>query len=170
VARKPRRKPKSGGDPARLGLKNYQHPDKFGEWLGYRIIQADRVKHVARAELEVRDDHLSPAARVHGGVVSAFLDFACGAAVFTTLGPDDFASTVELKVNYLRPLNVGDRLTAETRVVFRGKRLCVIHGFAYKEGAAASKSKRTPGVDGARTREPAAMVTATFNVVSREKR
>src|SRR5689334_15545734 len=108
-----------------LGLKNFQHPDQFGNWLGYRPIQVDRVHHTAEVELKIREDHLSPAGRVHGGVVSAFFDYACGAAVFTTLDSHDFCSTVELKVNYLRPIELGDRLVAKTQVVFRGKRLCV---------------------------------------------
>jgi acyl-CoA thioesterase len=141
MARKP--------DPSRLGLENYQHPDRFGEWLGYRVIRTDRTRHVAEVELQVREDHLSPAGRVHGGVISGFFDFACGAAVFTTLNPHDFCSTVELKVNYFAPIELGDKLRALTRVVFRGKRLCVIHGYLYR----------------GKTKQPVAMVTATFNIV-----
>src|SRR4051812_32650774 len=90
--------------PSTLGLKNYQYPDKFGEWLGYKPLTIDRKKHKAEVELQIREDHLSPARRVHGGVVSAFFDYACGAAVFSTLSPNDFCSTVELKINYLRPI------------------------------------------------------------------
>ena len=92
MARKP--------DPTLLGLRNYQFPDKFGDWLGYRVQEIDTQAHTSVVELEIREDHLSPAGKVHGGVISAFFDFACGAAVFSTLEPNDFCSTVELKVNY----------------------------------------------------------------------
>jgi acyl-CoA thioesterase len=136
---------------ASVGLKNYQHPDKFGEWLGYKAVGLDRSAHTAEVTLEIREDHLSPAGKVHGGVVSAFFDFACGAAVFSTMGPGDFCSTVELKVNYFYPIHVGDKLTAKTEVVFRGKKLCVVHGRLYK---------------GDDREQPLAMVTATFNVVA----
>jgi acyl-CoA thioesterase len=136
-------------DPSHLGLRNYQHPDNFGDRLGYEVEKIDRKRHVARVSLRVREDHLSPAGRVHGGVISAFFDFASGAAVFSTLGPHDFCSTVELKVNYFRPIELGHRLHAEVRVVFRGKRLCVVHGLCYRQGQA----------------EPVAMATATFNIV-----
>ncbi len=129
-------------------LENYQFPDKFGEWLGYRVLSVDTQAHKVEVELEIREDHLSPAKRVHGGVVSAFFDYACGAAVFTTLGAKGFCSTVELKINYLRPIELGDRITAKSEVVFRGKRLCVLHAYAYKNGQVA----------------PVAMATATFNV------
>lgn len=131
-------------------LLNYQHPDLFGDWLGYVITRIDREKFVAEGTLEIRKDHLSPAGRVHGGVISAFFDFACGAAVFSTLKPKDFSSTVELKVNYFCPIELGDELKVITRVIFRGKRLCVIHGFMYRNGH----------------KKPVAMATATFNVVS----
>lgn len=131
------------------GLRNYTHPDKFGQWLGYEAT-FDREKRTAVAKLTVREDHLSPAGRVHGGVVSALFDFACGAAIFATLEPDDFTSTVELKVNYLRPIEMGDLLTARTEVVFRGKRLGVVTGKLFKDG----------------TDEPVAIATATFNIVS----
>ena len=137
----------------RFGLRNYDHPDKFGNWLGYRVLRASRASHEAAVALDIREDHLSPAGRVHGGVISAFLDFACGAAVFTTLGPYDFCSTVELKVNYFRPIELGDRLRARTEVVFRGKRLCVVYGFVYRRGE----------------RKPVAMATSTYNVVSTRK-
>jgi uncharacterized protein (TIGR00369 family) len=131
-------------------LQNYQHPDKYGDWLGYETISFDRGKGLARVGLKLRDDHLSPAGRVHGGVISGFFDYACGAAVFTTLGPKDFCSTVELKVNYFRPLMSGDKLTCDAEVVFRGKRLCVILARLFRKGE----------------RPMVAMATATFNVVT----
>lgn len=132
-------------------LTNYRLPDKYGEWLGYSIRKIDRKKHEAHVILALREDHLSPAGRIHGGVISGFFDFACGAAVFATLGPDDFCSTVELKVNYFCPLSVGDTLRCQARAVFRGKRLCVVHAFLYRKGQVS----------------PVAMATATFNVVTK---
>lgn len=131
-------------------LEHYQHPDVFGELLGYEVTTVNPKKRTATTELKIRYEHLSPAGRVHGGVISAFFDYACGAALFPLLAPRDFCSTVELKVNYFRPLELKDRLVAETEVVFKGKRLSVIHGFIYRKGE----------------KEPVAMATATYNIVS----
>ena|SRR5579885_1807889 len=133
-------------------LKNYSLPDKYGEWLGYKPVKLDRKRHEAVLELYLRDDHLSPAGRIHGGVVSGFFDFACGAAVFSTMEPNDFCSTVELKVNYFYPLSSGDKLICRSNVVFRGKRLCVVHALLYRN----------------RDKNPVAMATATFNIVSKK--
>lgn len=146
-----KRKAKIKHPRAVTGLENYTHPDWFGSWLGYRITRYDRKKHESECELLLRKDHLSPAGRIHGGVISAFFDHAAGAAVFSTLKPKDFCSTVELKVNYFRPLDAGDHLKVHMRVVFRGKRTCVVHGFLYRQGE----------------KSPVAMATATFNVVSK---
>ena len=133
-----------------FGLVNYTHPDSFGKWLGFTVLRVNAKKMTADTELKVRPDHLSPAGRVHGGVISAFFDIACAAAVFPTLGPRDFCSTVELKVNYFRPIDEGDRLTAKAQIVFRGKRLCVVHSYLYCKGK----------------KEPVAMATGTYNIVT----
>ena len=129
-------------------LENFKYPDKFGTWLGYQLINLDKNTHTAEVDLVIREDHLSPARRVHGGVVSSLFDYTFGASVFSSLGPKDFCSTVELKVNYLRPIELNDHLRAKANMVFRGKRLCVLHGFIYKQGHS----------------EPVAMATATFNI------
>src|SRR6478672_2151720 len=121
-----------GSKPFDLEL--FRYPDKFGDWLGYQLINLDREAQTAKVELLIREDHLSPAQRVHGGVISAFFDFACGAAVFSTLGENDFCSTVELKVNYFYPINLHDKLVAKTQVEFRGKKLCVVHGRLFRNG------------------------------------
>lgn len=131
-------------------LEHYQHPDVFGELLGYEVTASDPKKRTATTELKIRYEHLSPAGRVHGGVISAFFDYACGAALFPLLASRDFCSTVELKVNYFRPLELKDHLIAETQVVFKGKRLSVIHGYIYRKGE----------------KDPVAMATATYNIVS----
>jgi len=139
----------AAGLTAQLDLSQFQHPDKFGEWMGYSIVEFSKEEKFAKTTLKIREDHLSPAGTVHGGVISGFFDFACGAAVFTTMSKGDFCSTVELKVNYLKPIQMGDELMAKTIVVFRGKKIGVIHGFIYVN----------------ESEEPSAMVTATFNIV-----
>ena len=136
----------------KLRWENYQHFDHFGNQIGYKVTKIDEKNFEAEVSLKISPKHLSPAGRVHGGVISTLFDLACGAAVFSTLGLKDFCSTVELKVNYFHPLKVGDDLKVKTKVVFRGKRLCVAHGFCYRKGR----------------KDPVAMATGTFNVVKAE--
>ena len=41
------------------------------------------------------------------GSLAAMLDDAMGPALFTLLGADQFAPTIEIKVNFLRPTRAG---------------------------------------------------------------
>lgn len=129
-------------------FKNYRLPDQYGRFLGYKISKFDTKKKQAEMTLTLRPDHASSAGRIHGGVISGFFDACCGVAVFTTMQPEDFCSTVELKVNYFMPLGVGQVLTAKSKVVFRGNRLCSVEAHLFCKGK----------------KEPVAMATATFYV------
>lgn len=142
-----------GEKKIKIKLKHYQYPDRFGEWLGYEVAKYDENQGTVETYLKIREDHLSPAGRVHGGVISAFFDFSCGAAVFTTMNPEDLCATIELKVNYLQPISLGHEIRAYTSVVFRGKRSCVVQSHLYKVGE----------------KDASAMATATFHIVPARK-
>ena len=130
---------------------NYPHPDHFGVLLGYEVKVFDREQREAKIYLKARTEHLSPAKKVHGGVISALLDYACGVATCTTLADDELCSTVEIKVNYFRPVNLGDELEATARVAFRGKKLCGLTALLHRTGDP----------------EPVAMASATFNIATK---
>lgn len=131
---------------------NYQNRDQYGTWLGYKLKTFDRKKNIAELTLELRGDHVSSAGRIHGGVVSGLFDATCGLAVFTTMDPEDFTSTVELKVNYFKPLEVGDRLVCRAEVEFRGNRLCTVAARLRRVGS----------------KGPVAMASGTFYVVRKK--
>ncbi len=48
--------------------------------------------------------HYNPLGSVHGGYGATLLDSAMGCAVHSTLGPGDIYTTLEFKINFLRPL------------------------------------------------------------------
>ena len=58
-------------------------------------------------ELELTRLHMSRANRVHGGVLFTLLDTALGRAVIEALPPGRGCATVELKINYFRPVQSG---------------------------------------------------------------
>ncbi len=68
--------------------------------------------------------HYNPIGAVHGGFAATLLDSALGCAVHTTLQPGFAYTTVELKVNYVRPLraNTG-AVTCEGKVIHVGGRI-----------------------------------------------
>ena len=63
--------------------------------------------------------HANPMGTVHGGVLCDIADAAMGTAFASTLAEDETFTTLELKINFLRPLWKAT-LTAEGRVVQRG--------------------------------------------------
>jgi len=62
----------------------------------------------------------NPMGTVHGGILCDIADAAMGFAFATTLGPGETFTTLELKINFLRPVFEG-KLTATARVVHRGR-------------------------------------------------
>jgi acyl-CoA thioesterase len=60
---------------------------------------------------------------VHGGVLATLMDTAMGSAVFTKLPESVFYTTLELKVNFIRTVQLdGDRLTCVGQTIHVGKR------------------------------------------------
>jgi uncharacterized protein (TIGR00369 family) len=70
--------------------------------------------------MDVEERHSNPMGTVHGGIICDLADAAMGTAYFSTLGDGESFTTLELKINFLRPFWTG-RLTARGRVVTRGR-------------------------------------------------
>ncbi len=97
----------------------------FNRFLGLRLVHA--VAGFARIEIPFREelvgDPLRPA--LHGGVLSMLADTAGGAAVWTKCeDPDARVSTIDLRIDYLRPAKL-EPVVAEAQVVRVGNRVGV---------------------------------------------
>jgi uncharacterized protein (TIGR00369 family) len=64
--------------------------------------------------------HANPMGTVHGGILCDLADGAMGMAFASTLADGESFTTLELKINYLKPVWHA-RLRAEARVVKRGR-------------------------------------------------
>ena len=72
---------------------------------------------------EPDESHYNPIGSVHGGFMCTVLDSVAGCAVQTTLPKGQGYTSLEIKVNYLRPLSVASgTLTAVGTVVKPGSR------------------------------------------------
>jgi len=70
--------------------------------------------------LAAGDSHTNPMGTVQGGVLAALADGAMGWAYMTTLGDSETYTTLEMKINFLRPVWKGT-LTATARMKKGGK-------------------------------------------------
>ncbi|AFM40798.1 hypothetical protein Desaci_1811 [Desulfosporosinus acidiphilus SJ4] len=64
---------------------------------------------------------------VHGGAIASLFDACIAVAINQRLSPEEGASTVELKLNYLRPVQRGT-LYALGNVIHKGRRIVVGQG------------------------------------------
>ncbi|MFZ2100551.1 MAG: PaaI family thioesterase [Oricola sp.] len=67
---------------------------------------------------------------IHGGIVSAALDSACGFAALTTIPADAGVLTIEFKVNLLAPAK-GEEFRFEGNVIKPGRTIIVVDGGAF---------------------------------------
>jgi uncharacterized protein (TIGR00369 family) len=74
-----------------------------------------------RAEVTLRTGphHSNPMGTLHGGILCDIADAAMGIAFATTLAPGESFTTIELKINFFRPV-WETTLKAEGKVVRRG--------------------------------------------------
>ena len=80
---------------------------------------------------ELIGDPFRPA--LHGGVLSAVIDTCGGAAIWTRIEKGDALSTVDLRVDYLRPGQPRE-FVVEGRVLRLGNRVGVAEMIAYHPG------------------------------------
>ena len=71
---------------------------------------------------------------LHGGVVSALIDTAGGVAAWSTLGPDESVSTVDLTVDFLEPAGLAAPLRAAGQLVRKGNRVCHVRVAVTQDG------------------------------------
>lgn len=74
----------------------------------------------ALVTLQAGPQHANPMGTLHGGILCDIADAAMGIAFASTLAPGESFTTVELKINFLRPVREA-RLRAEGKVVHRGR-------------------------------------------------
>jgi len=75
--------------------------------------------------LPVTPAHTNPMGTVQGGVISAMADAAMGWAYMTTLGEGESYTTLEMKINFLRPVWQGT-LAARARVRRAGRNVALL--------------------------------------------
>lgn len=93
----------------------------FNRHVGIRLVRAhaDGVT----IECKLRPELMNASDVLHGGVTATLADVAVGIAITHALGRPRAATTVEMKLNYLRPV-IGSRLRARARLLRLGSTLC----------------------------------------------
>jgi uncharacterized protein (TIGR00369 family) len=97
-------------------------PAPVGRLLGFDLTEVEPGRAVF--ECEPSEAHYNPIGSVHGGVISTLLDSALSCAVHASLPRGTGYTTLELKVNFVRPVTAGaGRLRCEGRAIHVGGRV-----------------------------------------------
>jgi uncharacterized protein (TIGR00369 family) len=99
--------------------------------VGFRIVAVTPGRAVF--EMEAGPQHANPMGTLHGGILCDIADAAMGIAFASTLEEGESFTTLELKINFLKPVWKG-RLRAEGHIVKRGKTVGLVECDVVDEG------------------------------------
>ena len=105
-------------DRITVGMRANEAGAPVAKLIGFRPTSVEDGKAVF--ELEAGPQHANPMGTLHGGVLCDVADAAMGVAYASTLAEGETFTTLELKINFLRPFRNGT-LTATARVVKAGR-------------------------------------------------
>ena len=99
----------------------------IGEHLGFRLVEADEGRVALIGRPDRRSYNLLE--NVHGGWTAAILDTAMALSALTTLDKHHAFTTLDIRINYLRPITMatGD-VRAEGRLIQGGRRIAYCEG------------------------------------------
>ncbi|GAA3121986.1 PaaI family thioesterase [Streptomyces rectiviolaceus] len=95
--------------------------------LGWELIAVDPDEGTIEVAFRATEQFLNPMGVVQGGFLAAMLDDTMGPALVATLPDGQFAPTLDLHVQFLRPAGPG-RIVGRGRIVQRGKEVCFLAG------------------------------------------
>jgi uncharacterized protein (TIGR00369 family) len=79
--------------------------------------------------MKILEKHLSSPQTAHGGAIAGFMDCVLGlSALSEAITKEQLTSTVEFKINFLRPVKIGDEIIGIGKVVHKGKSLLISQG------------------------------------------
>ncbi len=98
-----------------------KHP--FAELLDITFVSHGEGKSLF--SIEISEKHMNPNGVVHGGVIYSLADNGMGAAMHSVMGEGMMCATIELKINYFRPVFKG-LVECKTQVIFKGRRTATL--------------------------------------------
>jgi acyl-CoA thioesterase len=102
------------------------HP--FADLVGLTVVE-QRAGY-SQCKMLIAEKHYNPNKVVHGAVIYALADTGMGAALYPTLAAGELCATVEVKINYFKPVLLGE-LTCTTVLINRGKTIANLDSSIY---------------------------------------
>ena len=108
-------------------------PPPLSLLMGLRLEEIEEGRVVVT--MEPAEYHYNPRGVVHGGVAATLFDTALGCAVQSLLPPAHAAPTIQLQVNFIRPITVATgKLFCSGDVIHNGTRSATAEGRLHDAG------------------------------------
>ena len=105
----------------------YNGTNAFGRFMGMELIKVEPGD--IEYSMELTEDHLATPTFAHGGSLSALMDGILGVAALSAVAEEGkMVATIEFKINYLAPAEVGQKVIGAGKVLHKGSRLLVTEG------------------------------------------
>jgi len=96
---------------------------RYAKFLGIELNEVSRG--LVTMQLDAREELRQVNDVLHGGSIASLIDTAAAFAVITVLDAGQSATTSDLTIHFLRPVDSG-RVTATAKVLRSGRRLVVV--------------------------------------------
>lgn len=113
-------------------LKVFKENNKFDDLNGleFNVLKPGHIEYF----FAVSANHVSFKDVCHGGAISGLMDATLGLAALSAAVPEQMlVSTVEFKLNFIRPAHIGEKLIGIGEVEHVGKSLIISKGHLYLE-------------------------------------
>ncbi|MEO6406416.1 MAG: hydroxyphenylacetyl-CoA thioesterase PaaI [Ferruginibacter sp.] len=98
--------------------------DLFSQWLGIELMEIKEG--YSKIKMIVRPEMINGFGIVHGGIAFSLSD---SAFAFACNNRNNLSVALDTSINFLKPIHVGDVLTAEARELHNGKSTGLYHIF-----------------------------------------
>lgn len=108
-------------------ISEYNKSNSFGKEnnLSLQVISPGHIEYT----MQIENKHMALNNVVHGGAIAGLMDAVLSVAAFSAVEKEGMhVSTVEFKINYLKPVSESIKLKGIGKVLKLGKRLIVTKG------------------------------------------
>lgn len=103
-------------------VEHIMQQDLFSQWLGIRIVEIKEG--YSKIKMTVREEMINGLGIVHGGIAFSMAD-SCFA--FACNNRNQLSVALDTSINFIKPVHIGDELTAEAKEIHNGKSTGLYH-------------------------------------------
>jgi len=103
-------------------VKHMMENDYFSQWMGIEVLEIKEG--YSRIKMTVRNEMVNGFGIVHGGIPFSLAD---SAFAFACNNRNNLSVALDTSINFIKPVHVGDMLTAEAIEMHNGKSTGLYH-------------------------------------------